>query len=311
MTTMKSTLSAVRPATNGNGANAAAADALQHALERELADLPPLPLVAGRLVSALGDTETAVADLARLIGMDQGIAAKVLRLVNSSYYGFARQVTTLGQAVVILGFNTVRNLALAIATFDKFTLPQQSPLDPTQFWEHALAVAVCAQTLAQRKNLPAKIGEEAFLAGLLHDIGKMFLCQHFPNSYRAALETAWEEQCRISVAEQRHCGAAHTQVGKRIAEKWNLPPALAVAIGRHHEPAKAQTCWEIAALVNAGDALARATRLGFVGDPLPPVLAPEVITWLRPDAALLSDVQAEMKSKVQQAREFLQVAAGG
>jgi len=287
-----------------------ASEQLQQALERELADLPPLPLVANRLVQALENTETAVSDLSRLIGMDQGIAAKVLRLVNSSYYGFPRQVTTLGHAVVVLGFNTVRNLALALAAFDKFPLSRHSPIEPTAFWEHGLAVAICAQLLAKRKRLPVKVVEEAFLAGLLHDIGKLFLCQHFPNSYRAAIEEAWAQKTRISIAEQRHCGAAHTLVGKHIAERWNLPPGLTTTLWRHHDPARAQVGFEVCALVNAADALVRASRIGFVGDPLPPTFAPEVTDWLQVDAGALSEVQAELKTRVQEAREFLHVAAG-
>ncbi len=296
--------------TTGGGGARNASDQLHQVLDRELTDLPPLPLVANRLVMALGNTETAVSDLARLIGMDQSIAAKVLRLVNSSYYGFPRQVTTLGHAIVILGFNTVRNLALAIAAFDKFPLSRHSPVDPTKFWEHGLGVAICAQVLAKRKNLPAKVGEEAFLAGLLHDVGKLFLCQHFPNSYRAAIEAAWEEKCRISVAEQTYCGATHSLVGKRIAEKWNLPATLAATIRHHHDPVQAQTCFEVTALVNASDALVRAARIGFVGDPLPPAFAPEVAAYLQVDAKMLAEVQEEIKAKVQDARDFLQVAAG-
>jgi putative nucleotidyltransferase with HDIG domain len=288
-----------------------AADQLQQALERELADLPPLPLVATRLVEALGNTETAVSDLSRLIGMDQAIAAKVLRLVNSSYYGFPRQVTTISQAVVVLGFNTVRNLALAIAAFDKFGLSRHAPLDATKFWEHAVAVAVGSQVLAKRKKLPVKAVEEAFLAGLLHDIGKLFLCQHFPNSYRAALEDAWASKTRISVCEQRHCGETHATVGKRIGERWNLPPGLVATIWRHHEPARAETNFEPTALVNAADALTRATRIGFVGDPLPPTFAPEVTAWLQVDAKMLAEVQQELKSRFEDAREFLQIAARG
>lgn len=299
-----------RAAGGAAAASANASDQLNQALGRETADLPPLPLVANRLVSALGNTEIAVSDIIRLISMDPGIAAKVLRLVNSGYYGFPRQVTTLSHAIVILGFNAVRNLALTIAASDKFALPRHSPLDATASWEHAIGVALCAQLLAKRKNLPARAGEEAFLGGLLHDIGKTFLCQHFPTSYRAALAAAWEQKCRVSVAEQTHCGATHSLVGKRIAEKWNLPATLATTIWRHHEPVHAQNCFEVTALVHAGDALVRAAGVGFVGDPLPPVFAPEVANYLQMGALALAEVQEEMKAKVQDARNFLQVAAG-
>lgn len=287
---------------------APAANELMIVLERELTDLPPLPLVASRLLQALGDTESAVNDLSRLISMDPGIATKVLRLVNSSYYGFPRQVTTISHAVVILGFNTVRNLALAIAAFDNLPLGRNAPIDSDAFWEHSIGVAVCAQVLAQRKKLPVKVAEEAFLAGLLHDIGKLFLCQHFPNQYRAALDEAWRQKVRISPLEQHYCGAEHTFVGKRIAERWNLPPALVTTVWCHHNVDRCPDYFDMAALVSASDALIRALKIGFIGDPLPPSMAPEVAAWLAVDAKALGEIQEELQEKIASARDFLQLA---
>nr|CAA9254642.1 hypothetical protein AVDCRST_MAG63-2096 [uncultured Armatimonadetes bacterium] len=287
-----------------------ATDRTMTVLDQEIADLAPRPLVAARLLEALGNTESAVGDLSRLIAMDKGITAEVLRLVNSTYYGFPRQVTTIGQAVVILGFNTVRNLALAVSTFDTFDAGRNAPIDRNQFWEHSIGVAVCAQILARRKRLAVKVVEEAFLGGLLHDIGKLFLCQHFPDDYRAAIDEAWRQKVRVTVMEQRYCGASHPLIGARIAEKWNLPPSLAAAIGRHHDVSRAQDNFEMVALVNASDALTNASKIGLVGDPLPPTLSPEVAAWLGVDARMLQEVQEELKVKVDDAREFLRMAAG-
>ena len=292
-------------------AAASASSQLQVVLERELADLPPLPLVAARLVRALGDTESAVSELARLIAMDQGIAAKVLRLVNSPYYGFSRQVTTISHAVVILGFNTVRNLVLAIAAFDKIPVGKDSPVEANAFWEHSIGVAACLQILARRKRLPVKVAEEAFLSGLLHDVGKLFLCQHFPDHYRGALEEAWAQKARISVTEQQRYGAPHTIVGKRIAERWNLPPALVTTVWRHHNLAQCPDHYDMVALVSASDALTRAAKIGFIGDPLPPSLTPDVAAWLGINAKMLAEVQEELRAKVADAREFLKMATGG
>lgn len=286
------------------------AEHLLAVLERELADLPPLSAVAMRLMETLGNSEAAIADLAELIAMDQGIAAKVLRLVNSSYYGFPRQVTTISHAIVILGFNTVRNLVLAIAAFDKFDVGKDAPIDPEKFWEHSIGVAVCSQILARRKRLGSRIAEEAFLGGLLHDIGKLFLCQHFPSAYRSALEDAWRQRVRIAVSEQRLCGATHTLVGKRIAERWNLPPALVASIWRHHDPPTGSPHFDMVALVSVSDAITRASKMGFIGDPLAPTLSPEVTKWLSLDGAALKEVQTELREKVDDAREFLRMATG-
>lgn len=278
-------------------------------LGRDLADLPPLPLVASRLMEALGDTESSLSDLSRLISMDQAVATKVLRLVNSSYYGFPRQVTTVGHAVIILGFSTVRNLTLAIAAFDQFALGHDSPIDPLAFWEHCFGVAVCCQLLARRKRLPVKVGEEAFLGGLLHDMGKLFFCQHVPAQYRTVLEDAWQKMVPVSAAEQEHLGVAHTTVGQRIGERWNLPPALVATVRWHHDAAPCVDHFEMVALVSAADVLTRTAKIGFVGDPLPPTLSPEVASWLAMDTWTLQEVQEELRTKVIDAHDFLHAIA--
>jgi len=129
--------------------------------------------------------------------------------------------------------------------------------------------------------------------------------------YQAAMEDAWRQKFRISVAEQQHCGLAHTMVGRKIIEKWNLPSTLVTTTGRHHNVTQSCDHFELVALVSASDALTRATKIGFVGDPLPPTLPPEVAAWLAVDATMLKEVQEELRARVADAREFLQMATGG
>lgn len=180
-------------------------------------------------------------------------------------------------------------------------------IDHGAFWEHCIGVTLGAQLIARRKRLPAKTVEEAFLAGLLHDIGKLFLCQHFPLLYEAALGEAWQARVPISVTERKHCGAAHTLIGKRIAERWNLPPVLVACIWRYHDPWPSADHFEMTALVSAGDAIARAGGIGFAGDLLPAALEPPVLAWLALDARALQSIEEELREKVAEAREFLQV----
>src|SRR5882757_599437 len=123
----------------------------QQTLEKKLADLPPLPAVVTRIMQTVNSPDTSAEDLNKLISMDQGLSSKVLRIVNSSYYGFPKRISTITHAVVILGFNTVRNLVLGVSAFGM--LPQKgmaSGLNRAKFWEHSVATAVGASVITRK-----------------------------------------------------------------------------------------------------------------------------------------------------------------
>ncbi|MDQ2798788.1 MAG: HDOD domain-containing protein, partial [Armatimonadota bacterium] len=158
-------------------------------IEDELQDLPPLPAVIVRVMQTINDPNTSATDLNRLISGDQALASKVLRLVNSSYYGFPRRISTITHAVVILGFNTVRNLTTSLGVFNAFdTRNQRTALNREEFWSHSIGTAVAAGVIGKRKGIPTKSTEEVFVGGLMHDVGKLFLDQFFPDQYAIAIK---------------------------------------------------------------------------------------------------------------------------
>lgn len=281
---------------------------LLRVIEDELQDLPPLPAVVTRVMQTINDPTTSAADLNRLISGDQALASKVLRLVNSSYYGFPRRIATITHAVVILGFNTVRNLTTSLGVFNAFD-PQGLPtaLDRKGFWAHSMAVAVAAGVLARRKNVPAKAIEEVFVGGLLHDLGKLFLDQYFPDQYAIALKLARAAKISVWDAEKTALGVGHALVGKRVADKWNLPPSLTSMIMLHHQPAFAKEHFEVTALIHAADMVARKLKIGDGGDPLVPTLTPEVAQWLNLPAPVWEAIETETCRKFEDAKEFLQI----
>ncbi len=277
-------------------------------IEDELQDLPPLPAVVMRVMQTINDPTTSAADLNRLISGDQALASKVLRLVNSSYYGFPRKIATITHAVVILGFNTVRNLTTSLGVFNAFDARgQHTALDRDQFWAHSLAVAVAAGVIARRKNVPAKAVEEVFVGGLMHDVGKLFLDLYFPDQYAVAIKLAQAANISIWDAEKTALGVGHALVGKRIAEKWNLPPSLTSMIMLHHQPAFAKEHFEIVAIIHAADHVARKIHLGNGGDSLVPALTPEVQQWLALSPAVWQAIEAETCLKFEDAKDFLKV----
>jgi len=281
-------------------------------IEDELQDLPPLPAVVVRVMQTINDPTTSAADLNRLISSDQAIASKVLRLVNSSYYGFPRRISTITHAVVILGFNTVRNLTTSLGVFNAFDgSGAQTALDRQQFWAHSIGTAVAAGVIAKRKAIPTKLAEEVFVGGLLHDIGKLFLDQYFPDQYAIALKLARAAKISIWDAEKTALGVGHALVGKRIAEKWNLPPSLTTMVTLHHQPAFAKEHFEITAVVHAADRIAHKLALGNGGDDLVPPLAPEVQQWLALPQPVWDSIEQETLQKYADSKEFLKMAGGG
>jgi putative nucleotidyltransferase with HDIG domain len=280
-------------------------------IEDELQDLPSLPAVVIRVMQTINDPTTSATDLNRLISTDQSLAAKILRLVNSSYYGFPRKITTITHAIVILGFSTVRNLATSLGVVNGFEQSSGiTALDREAFWSHSVAAASAASLIARRKNASAKVLEEVFIGGLLHDIGKLFLDQYFPQQYAIAIKLAKAANISIWEAEKTALGVGHVLIGKRVAEKWNLPPSLSAMIALHHQTAYAKEYMEIVSIVHAADYMARRARLGNGGDNAEAVLAPEVQQWLNFSPELWETIENETIQKYDGSQDFLRAMTG-
>lgn len=282
----------------------------QQTLEKKLADLPPLPAVVARIMETVNNPDTSAEDLNRLISMDQGLSSKVLRIVNSAYYGFPKRISTLTNAVVILGYNTVRNLVLGVSAFG--LLGQKSMpygLNRTQFWEHSVAVAVGGSFLA-KKRLPKvrTAAEEAFIGGLLHDIGALFLDSYFPVQYAVAMAFAAREGKTSKEAESMVLGIDHVTVGRRIAEHWNFPPHLVAIIGGHHDPARQAEHLDLVATVYTADWLAWDCGYKPSEYTQHQEMSPEMVQWLGFSESDMEWAHEEMKKQFEGCTSLLQMA---
>jgi len=280
---------------------------LQATLEKKLADLPPLPVAVTRIMQAVTDPNTSAEDLNKLISMDQGLASKVLRVVNSSYYGFPKRISTITHAVLMLGFSTVRNLVLGVSAFG--LMGQKSMpygLNRATFWEHSIATAVAGAVVA-RKRLPdaSSAPDEAFVGGLLHDHGKLFLDSYFRVEFAVAMAYAARDKKTSIEAENRVLGINHTVVGRRIAECWNFPSHLVAIIGSHHEPARETEHFEMTALVHAGNWLA--WDCGFIASEhtRQHPLDSTVVEWLSFDRMTMEHLKREVVERVKACEELL------
>lgn len=285
----------------------------QQTLEKKLADLPPLPTVVMKIMETVNNPDTSAEDLNRLISMDPGLSSKVLRIVNSAYYGFPKRISTITHAVVILGFNTVRNLVLGVSAFGILTQKSMPyGLNRTQFWEHSVATAVAGNVIGKKRLAKMRnAADEAFIGGLLHDIGALFLDSYFPVQYAVAMAFAAREQKTAYEAERLILGIDHMTVGRRIAEYWNFPPHLVAMLGSHHEPTKQKEQFELTAVIHAGDWLAWQSGYFSSEHTRAPELDPEVAAWLAFDDETLEWAKREAEMQFKACDDLLKIAHEG
>jgi len=236
-------------------------------LVQTVRDLPALPEVVVRVMRLAEDPRSDAQSIARVIATDQAMAARVLKLANSAFYGLPRRVSTLSEAVVILGFRTIKNLAIAASTFELLNREIAGYwLQRGELWRHSLACAIGAQLIARRVRLP--VSEEAFVAGLLHDIGKVAINLFVREQFDQIMERALQDRIPFVEAEQAVLGFNHAMAGGLIAEKWNLPPLLVSVIKYHHQPSSAPEKEPMISVVHLADLLSITMGMGIGGDGL-------------------------------------------
>ncbi len=197
-------------------------------------EIPTLPTIVFELNKYLRDPDTSIKTVCDTIEKDQAITLKILKLVNSAFYGFKSKISDLRNAVVLLGYNVVRNAIVSISVINSF--PKRVKLmdfDISQFWKHSLAVAVTSMNIAQlsKKESP----DNCFVGGLLHDVGKVILAQYFPKLFENVWSTLQNEHLTFYQAEKKKLPIDHAVIGAHLATKWQLPAGLIEAIRWHHD----------------------------------------------------------------------------
>lgn len=192
-------------------------------------EIPPVPMVAAKILHLVRNPNTNIDDLQDAIMADQGLAARVLRVSNSAYYGLCRNIDTISEAIVIMGFNTIKNLALAVSTreaFKRFGLLEQ------KLWEHSIGVSVASGIIAREAHFSN--AEEAMVAGLLHDVGKIVMNNSEPERFLLLTERVYNGRTTFSMIEEGIFGFGHAEVGGVFARKWGFPEQLCKVITNHH-----------------------------------------------------------------------------
>ncbi|MCL2219385.1 MAG: HDOD domain-containing protein [Chitinispirillia bacterium] len=232
--------------------------------------LPTLPTVISKMLQMIDSKRASADTLARLISTDQALTAKLLKLANSAYYGYSREISTVNMAIIVLGFNTVKDMGLWLSVFDAFKNSNSGAVgfDAVKFWEHSAGCGVASRMLA--KNTGSRYAGEAFVAGLLHDMGKMILNQYFAPEMAESLKLAQEAEMDIDAAEMEVLGVSHGQIGAWLAEKWNLPDIICDTVKHHHDPWNASSDPAFVAHITVADTLCHLTQTGDSARNAPP-----------------------------------------
>jgi putative nucleotidyltransferase with HDIG domain len=251
-----------------------------------LAELPPMPASISEVISACDDHDMTVGQLSQIILRDQGLTANILKLANSAFYGHARRVTTATEAVVLLGFSAVKSLAISSHTARLLNraLPGYG-MASGELWQHSLAVAFTARRIAVDVHLAPV--EEAFVAGLLHDIGKVVLATHMEQAFEEIGAAARGRGVPFHHVEAEMLGFDHAELGARVAAQWSFPAELEEAIRCHHDPARATLKPMLAHVVHLADVACMMLGIGLGADGLAYEAHPETLVALGVDQAAI------------------------
>ena len=264
--------------------------------------MPPFPESAHRLIQMTSDIDCQPKDLIETVGRDPVMTMKILKLVNSAYFALARHVSTLEHALVYLGMNTVKNLAISVATMSGLPTWNLQGFTTKGFLLHSVLTGRLAQLLTKRFGQGVD-SSEAFVAGLLHDFGKAVFAHAVPDEYTSVLRLAAAESMALDAAERQAFGFDHAEAGAKLADHWHLPDKLVLAIARHHADQVDDDM--MIGLVMAANGLANRLVPGCSGNPVGAVLPASLVARFGMDIEKLVAELGDLESEVDKTRALL------
>lgn len=273
---------------------------------RRVRDIPSLPEVVTKVMELVSNPTSSASELSKVIAHDPGLTTRVLRLVNSAYYGFPKQISSVQQAIMILGFTTMRGLVLSTSIFKIFT-PKESKLGKTidykRFWKHSISTALASKLVAVNAGLSE--GGDAFSCGILHDIGKVVFDQYDHSSYVEVFKSLkpYYTAAEFLDAEDKIIGITHSEIGYRVADKWNLPVNLSESIRCHHNPMESVSHTRLVCVVYLANNI-----VNIIESPYPVVsmdkFIPDVLQYLNIDEDKLYYLYNLCKDEIEKGGEL-------
>lgn len=282
-------------------------------LEKELGtyikNMPSLPTSMTKVLEICNNPHTSPADLNHVISLDPVLVGRVLKLINSAYYGLGKPVSNLARAIIMLGINTVKNLALSTTVVGQLS-PKKTHqgLDMEGFWRHSLCVGVSAKLLAKKRGIDPKLTEEYFTAGLLHDIGKIPLNAILSKKYMVSVSAADKKRQPLFEMEKKSLGLDHCSSGALIAKAWKLDGAVGDAIMHHHDYSEYSGDYkDIVYSVIVANKFASISGIGFSGDRHPDLISSAVWEALNMTREVFSEIEETVSGEIEKAEIFLKI----
>jgi len=259
--------------------------------------LPTIPNILKKLLNIIENPKISLDAMGSFISNDPVLTSRVLKIVNSPIYGFPGRISSIKQALILLGLNVVKGMLLGVSVFEAM---QKTMVG---LWEHSLGCAIVARLIAEKKKMSDP--EEVSVAALLHDIGKVVMGLKFPDKYRKTIADAESKEIFIFDAEKDHFIANHADAGSWIARKWNFPRNLVEIIEYHHKPNLSKNFPVQTSVVHVSDILIRAAGFGFAGDNFVPAVNSSAWQALDLSESDIKEIFAEMRESLDRAEDFL------
>src|SRR5215213_5750346 len=264
MSTVVAAVPAVASAAPVSGAPSPESHALVLETLKKVTTIATLPEVTSQIIQTVEDPKSTASQLHKIVSHDPALVTRILKVVNSAFYGLPGQIGSIERAIVLLGLNAVKNLAVAASLGQMFRGGQLCDgFAPKDLWTHCVAVGVAARDLARQMKLP--VADEAFLAGMIHDMGILISLQSFPEQLRKTCEAAKNsERSFVELEREFMNGMDHQQLGMCLAEQWRFPRSCQLVAGYHHQPtALADQNRLLVTLVYAADTICCQSKHGF------------------------------------------------
>ena len=259
----------------------------------QISTLAPLPLVIQAVMEISEDPSSSAASLGKVIKKDQTLTAKILKIVNSAYFGFYRRISNIDQAIVILGFDEIKNITIATSLMTAFNVNFNYVLNREGFWMHSLGAAFIARSLCStRLELNA---EDAFVVGLTHDIGKLVLLQNFNQAYSLVIFNSAEHIVSLPKVEKEMINIDHAEIGGALTENWKLPRHLVRAIELHHAPEKAEQDESYVHIAHLANYFCHKYEIGKSSNPVPDEVSPHSLKALGLRKDQLEEIWGKIK----------------